>query len=135
MLTKRQEELLKLIVENYIKTATPVSSKALCKKMKCSSATIRNEMAALEGLSLLQKTHISSGRIPSDKGYRYYVDNIMVPKELNGEDMLKLKQIFSNNALVLSDAITKSMEIVSELTHYTAVVLGHSSSDNKMIIK
>ena len=46
----------------------------------------------------------------------------MVPKELNGEDMLKLKQIFSNNALVLSDAITKSMEIVSELTHYTAVV-------------
>lgn len=132
MLTQRQEELLKLIVENYIKTATPVSSKALCKKMKCSSATVRNEMAALEGLSLIQKTHISSGRVPSDKGYRYYVDNIMVPKELNGEDMLKLKQIFSNNALVLSDAITKSMEIVSELTHYTAIVLGHSSSDNKI---
>ena len=132
MLSERQEELLKLIVENYIKTATPVSSKALCKKMKCSSATVRNEMAALEGLSLIQKTHISSGRVPSDKGYRYYVDNIMVPKELNGEDMLKLKQIFSNNALVLSDAITKSMEIVSELTHYTAIVLGHSSSDNKI---
>ena len=60
--------------------------------MKCSSATIRNEMATLENLLLLlQKTHISSGRIPSDKGYRYYVDNIMVPKELNGEDMLKTK--------------------------------------------
>ena len=116
MLTQRQEELLKLIVENYIKTATPVSSKALCKKMKCSSATVRNEMATLEQLNLIQKTHISSGRVPSDKGYRYYVDNIMVPKELNGEDMLKLKQIFSNNALVLSDAI----------------VLGHSSSDNKI---
>ena len=58
MLSERQEELLKLIVENYIKTATPVSSKALCKKMKCSSATVRNEMAALEGLSLIQKTHI-----------------------------------------------------------------------------
>ena len=133
MLSERQEELLKLIVENYIKTATPVSSKALCKKMKCSSATVRNEMATLEGLSLIQKTHISSGRVPSDKGYRYYVDNIMVPKELNGEDMLKLKQIFSNNALVLSDAITKSMVIVSELTHYTAMVLGHSSSDNKIV--
>ncbi len=132
MLSKRQEELLKLIVENYIKTASPVSSKALCKKMKCSSATVRNEMAALEQLNLIQKTHISSGRIPSDAGYRYYVDNIMVPKELTGEDMIKLRQIFSNNSLVLTDAITKSMEIVSELTNYTAVVLGKSSDDNKI---
>lgn len=132
MLSKRQEELLKLIVENYIKTASPVSSKALCKKMKCSSATVRNEMATLEQLNLIQKTHISSGRIPSDAGYRYYVDNIMVPKELTGEDMIKLRQIFSNNSLVLTDAITKSMEIVSELTNYTAVVLGKSSDDNKI---
>lgn len=132
MLTNRQEELLKLIVENYIKTVKPVSSKALCKKLKCSSATVRNEMAALENRGLLEKTHISSGRVPSDLGYRYYVDNIMVPKDLSGEDMLKLQQIFSNNALVLSDAISKSMEIVSELTNYTAVVLGSSSSDNKI---
>lgn len=132
MLSGRQEKLLKLIVENYIKTVKPVGSKALCKSLNCSSATIRNEMAVLESLGLLEKTHISSGRIPSDKGYRYYVDNIMVPRELNGEDMLKLKQIFSNNALVLSDAINKSMEIVSELTNYTAVVLGRSSSDNRI---
>ncbi|MDD6323842.1 MAG: heat-inducible transcriptional repressor HrcA [Bacilli bacterium] len=132
MLSKRQGELLKLIVENYIKTAKPVSSKALCKKLKCSSATVRNEMVVLEQFNLIEKTHISSGRIPSDLGYRYYVDNIMVPKELTGEDMIKLRQIFSNNALVLSDAITKSMEIVSELTNYTAVVLGKSSDDNKI---
>ena len=89
-------------------------------------------MAALENFGFIEKTHISSGRIPSDSGYRYYVDNIMVPRELNGEDMLKLRQIFSNNALVLSDAINKSMEIVSELTNYTAIVLGSSSSDNKI---
>ncbi|MBR3897757.1 MAG: heat-inducible transcription repressor HrcA [Bacilli bacterium] len=132
MLSDRQKELLKLIVENYIKSVKPVSSKALCEKLNCSSATVRNEMATLENLGFLEKTHISSGRIPSDKGYRYYVDNIMVPKDLNGEDMLKLQQIFSNNALVLSDAISKSMEIVSELTNYTAVVLGSSSSDNKI---
>lgn len=132
MLTKRQEELLKLIVENYIKTVKPVSSKALCEELHCSSATVRNEMAALEARGFLEKTHISSGRVPSDKGYRYYVDNIMVPKDLNGEDMLKLQQIFSNNALVLSDAISKSMEIVSELTNYTAVVLGSSSSHNRI---
>lgn len=132
MITPRQEELLKLIVEDYIKTVTPVSSKALEDIMKCSSATIRNEMAALEREGLLEKTHISSGRVPSDLGYRYYVDNLMKPEELTGKDVLKLQKIFKNNSLVLSDAITKSMEIVSELTHYTTVVLGSSSADNKV---
>ncbi len=132
MITERQEGLLKLIVEEYIKTAKPVGSKALCDAMKCSSATIRNEMASLEETGLLEKTHTSSGRIPSDKGYRYYVDNIMQPKELTGEDMLKLQTIFKNNSLVLSDAIIKSMEIVSELTNYTAIVLGEASYDNKV---
>ncbi len=132
MLSQRQEELLKLIVENYIDEAKPVSSKALCETMNCSSATVRNEMAALENFGLLVKTHTSSGRVPSDKGYRYYVDNIMKPKELTGEDILKLQTIFSNNNLILSDVITKSMEIVSEITNYTAVVLGSSSMHNKV---
>ena len=132
MITDRQKKLLKTIVENYIKTARPVSSKALCKRFKCSSATIRNEMASLEGLGLLQNTHTSSGRVPSDKGYRYYVDNIMKPEELSDEDVMRLCQIFSNNSLVLSDAISKSMEIVSELTNYTAIVLGRSSDDNRI---
>lgn len=133
MITERQEQLLKLIVENYIKTARPVGSKALCDIMNCSSATIRNEMAALESAGMLEKTHSSSGRVPSDKGYRYYVDNIMQAKELTGEDMLKLQTIFRNNSLVLSDAIEKSMEIVSELTNYTVVVLGKASESNKVI--
>lgn len=132
MLSQRQEELLKLIVENYIDEAKPVSSKALCENMNCSSATVRNEMATLEDFGLLVKTHTSSGRVPSDKGYRYYVDNIMIPKELTGEDILKLQTIFSNNSLVLSDVITKSMEVVSEITNYTAVVLGSSSMHNKV---
>lgn len=133
MITERQKQLLKLIVENYIQTARPVGSKALCDIMNCSSATIRNEMAALENYDLLEKTHTSSGRVPSDKGYRYYVDNIMEAKELTGEDMLKLQTIFRNNSLVLTDAIEKSMEIVSELTNYTAVVLGNASETNKVV--
>jgi len=130
MITERQINLLKLIVEEYIKTARPVGSKALCENLNCSSATIRNEMSALEELGLLEKTHTSSGRVPSDTGYRYYVDNIMVPKELNGDDMLKLQTIFKNNSLVLSDTIVKSMEIISELTNYTAIVLGEASKEN-----
>ncbi len=130
MISKRQEELLKLIVEDYIKKARPIGSKALCNTMKCSSATIRSEMNRLEELGLLEKTHISSGRVPSESGYRYYVDNIMKPKELTGEDMLKLQTIVDNKSLVINDVILKSMEIISELTHYTAIVLGKHSSEN-----
>ena len=132
MLSERQTELLKLIVEDYIKTANPISSKSLCESLDLSSASIRNEMAILEDEGLIEKTHISSGRIPSEKGYRYYVDNIMKPKELTGEDVLKLQTVFKNKSLVLSDAIERSMEIVSEMTNYTAVVLGSSSKENKV---
>lgn len=130
MITERQVSLLKIIVEEYIKTARPVGSKAICEKLKCSSATIRNEMSALEELGLLEKTHTSSGRIPSDNGYRYYVDHIMVPKELNGDEMLKLQTIFKNNSLMLNDVVLRSMEIISELTNYTTIVLGSSSKEN-----
>lgn len=132
MLSERKQELLKLIVEEYIKTASPVGSSGLCKELNCSSATIRNEMASLEEIGFLEKTHTSSGRVPSEKGYRYYVDNLMKPKEMTGEDVLKLQRIFDNKQLVLSDAITKSMEIISEITNCTSVVLGASSSENKL---
>ena len=132
MLNQRQEKLLKIIVEDYIKTARPIGSKAICDELNCSSATVRNEMGELENLGLLEKMHTSSGRVPSEKGYRYYVDNIMKPKELNGEEILKLQTIFKNNSLVLSDAIERSMEIISELTSYTSVVLGKQSSNNKV---
>ena len=83
----RQSRLLKEIVESYIKTAKPVGSKSLCKKLKCSSATIRNEMAYLEELGYLEKNHISSGRIPSEAGYKYYVVNLMKPKEMAMKDL------------------------------------------------
>ena len=129
MLTKRQEQLLKIIVEDYIKMVKPVSSKAICDILNCSSATVRNEMSELEELGLLEKTHISSGRVPSEQGYRYYVDNLMKPKELSGEDVLKLQRIFQNNSLALDNYIVKSMEIISEMTNLTAVVLGKSSKE------
>lgn len=132
LLSERKQELLKLIVEEYIKTANPVGSSGLCDKLNCSSATIRNEMASLEEIGFLEKTHTSSGRVPSEKGYRYYVDTLMKPKEMTGEDVLKLQRIFDNKQLVLSDAITKSMEIISEITNCTSVVLGASSSENKL---
>jgi len=127
---ERKKELLKEIVENYVKTVKPVGSKSLCKKLNCSSATIRNEMAILENMGYIEKNHISSGRIPSELGYRYYVEHLMEPKDLTGEDMLKLQTIFSNTELQVSDAVAKCMEIISDITNYTSVVLGKNSNDN-----
>ena len=127
---ERKKALLKEIIETYVKTVRPVGSNSLCKKLKCSSATIRNEMVALENMGYIEKNHISSGRIPSELGYKYYVENLMQPKDLTGEDMLKLQTIFSNNELQVNDAVTKCLEIISDLTNYTSVVLGKSSSDN-----
>lgn len=133
MLTERQNEILKLIVLEYIKLARPVGSNLICDTLKCSSATVRSEMAQLEELGYLEKTHTSSGRIPSEKGYRYYVDNLMKLKEISGEDMLKLQLIFNNTQLDLSDTLRKSLEIVSDITNYTTVVLGTKSHDNTLI--
>ncbi len=132
MITNRQKNILKFIVEEYVKTVKPVSSNAICKKLNCSSATIRNEMVILEELGYLEKNHYASGRQPSELGYRYYVENLMTPKDLTGEDMLKLQTIFHNNSLVLSDAIEKSLELVAEITNYTSVVLGKTSDENKL---
>lgn len=132
MLSERRKELLKLIVEEYIKTANPVGSSLLCDKLNCSSATIRNEMASLEDMGYLEKTHTSSGRVPSEMGYRYYVDNLMEPKKMTGEEVLKFQTIFDNKGLVLSDVITRSMEIISEITNCTSLVLGASSAENKL---
>ena len=132
MITNRQKEILKEIVEEYIKTAKPVSSNHICKQLNCSSATIRNEMVILEELKMLEKNHFASGRIPSEIGYKYYVDNLMEPKDMTGEDMLKLQTIFRNNALDLSDTIKKSIELISEVTNYTSVVLGKTSKENRL---
>lgn len=132
MVTNRQKEILRFIVEEYVKTAKPVSSNTICSELNCSSATIRNEMVLLEDMGYLEKNHFASGRQPSEEGYKYYVENIMEPKNLTGEDMLKLQTIFHNNSLVLSDAIEKSLELISEITNYTSVVLGKTSSENKL---
>ena len=130
MISKRQTEILKLIVEKYIKEPIPVGSKVVSKEINCSSATVRNEMGELEKLGLLEKTHTSSGRIPSEAGYRYYVDNIMELKKMNAEDMLKLQIVFKNQQLALSDVITKSMQVISDMMNYTTVVLGSKSHEN-----
>ena len=129
----RRNNILKEIVETFIKTARPVGSKALCDKFNLSSATIRNEMAVLEELGYLEKNHVSSGRVPSESGYRYYVEHLMEAEKITGSDMLKLQKIFASGELELSDAINKCMEIISDITNYTSVVLGKNSKDNNLL--
>ncbi len=132
MLTTRQEEILELIIKEYVKSINPVGSKGICEALNCSSATVRNEMAYLEELGYLEKTHTSSGRVPSEKGYRYYVDNLMEPKKMSGDDFLKLQIICNNNKLEINDYLKKSLEIIAEITNYTSVVLGSKSNENRL---
>ena len=130
MLTERQNKVLKLIIEKYIKEPIPVGSKSISKTLNCSSATIRNDMGILENYGLLEKTHTSSGRIPSEAGYRYYVDNLKELKKMNAEDMLKLQIVFKNQQLALSDVINKSLQVISDMMNYTTIVLGSTSHEN-----
>lgn len=92
-LTDRQKEILTLIIKEYTESALPQSSAFLVKKIagKISSATIRNEMLFLEEQGFLIKPHISSGRIPSDKGYRYFIDHLMAKRELSLNYQKKLE--------------------------------------------
>ncbi|MBE6116252.1 MAG: heat-inducible transcription repressor HrcA [Erysipelotrichaceae bacterium] len=124
MLTPRQELILKAIVEEFIKSAEPVGSKMLVEKynLDYSSATIRNEMNYLEQIDLLEKTHTSSGRVPSTKGYRYYVEHLM-DKEVLQEDKYEIQALLDNN-VPIDDVIQRSCEILSNMTNLTSVVLG-----------
>jgi len=133
LLSNRQNEILKLIIEEYSKNPVPVGSKSICNELNISSATVRAEMAKLEDIGYLEKTHVSSGRVPSESGYKYYVNNLMKPKEMTGEDMLNLQTIFQNKSLILSDAIEKSLEIISQITNYTAIKLENNDAKLKRV--
>lgn len=125
MLTARQEMLLKIIVEEFVQTAEPVGSKTMVEKyhLDYSSATIRNEMNYLETEGLLEKTHTSSGRVPSTQGYRYYVEHLMDQEE-ELEEKYELQQLFSESNVPLDDIIQRSCDILSNMTNLTSLVLG-----------
>ncbi|MBW8348169.1 heat-inducible transcriptional repressor HrcA [Bacillus sp. IITD106] len=134
MLTDRQLLILQVIIDDFIRSAQPVGSRSLSKKINIplSSATIRNEMADLEEWGFIEKTHTSSGRIPSEKGYRYYVDHLLAPQVLNANDIQKLHSIFAERIFELENIAQKSAKILSELTNYTAILLGPAVKENKL---
>jgi len=134
LLTDRQLLILQVIVDDFIRSAQPVGSRSLSKKeeISFSSATIRNEMADLEELGYIEKTHTSSGRVPSEKGYRYYVDHLLHPQALNNQDIHTIQSIFAEKIFEYEKIIQKSARILSELTNYTSIVLGPAASLNKL---
>ncbi|KRG15535.1 heat-inducible transcriptional repressor HrcA [Lederbergia galactosidilytica] len=134
MLTDRQLLILQVIIDDFIRSAQPVGSRKLSQNIPfaISSATIRNEMADLEEWGFIEKTHTSSGRIPSEKGYRYYVDHLVSPQELRKEDINKIHSIFSERLYELENIAQKSAQILSELTNYTAILLGPAVKENHL---
>ncbi|AOG60261.1 heat-inducible transcription repressor [Spiroplasma helicoides] len=123
MLKKRQELILKTIIEEYIKTASPVGSKRIQEviSIEISSATIRNESAFLEEQGFLEKAHTSSGRVPSTKGYRYYVDYLMKSNDI--EDVKsQIEEIFKRRGATIDQILEETSKILSEMTKLATVV-------------
>lgn len=126
----RKIKILQAIINDYINTAEPVGSRTIAKKydLGISSATIRNEMADLEEMGYIEQLHSSSGRKPSDKGYRLYVDKLMQITELSAEEELIIKNQLINAALFEVDKIVKhATQLLSELTRLTCIVKAPSA--------
>ena len=132
MLIDRQVLILQSIVENFITTNQPVGSKQLAQSIDFSSATIRNDMSKLEKEGLIKKTHISSGRVPSEKGYRYYVDYIKKDYELTSSESEKLKELMSDKYVSEDNYLEKNAIVLSDLTDCTVVILAPTKADRRI---
>ncbi len=134
-ITERQKLILKAIVEEFVRTNEPVGSKTLTSdvefNLNVSPATIRNEMVVLEDLGLIVKTHTSSGRVPSELGYKLYVQDILD----NKADFVSfplIDEIFEKELISREEAIKESVSVVSDITNYAAIVLGSASYKAKI---
>lgn len=121
----RKQQVLLAIVNNYINTAEPVSSRTVAKKygLGVSPATIRNEMADLEEMGYIEQPHTSAGRIPSELGFRYYIDYLMKKQELDRTEKELIKREFQEKIADLSQILQKTSQLLAKLTQYAAMVL------------
>ncbi len=138
-LDNRKKKILQAIIEEYIDTAEPVSSGNLVKELNCSSATIRNDMAELEKIGFIEKPYTSAGRIPSQKGYRYYIDELLRDDKLTLKEMQYIKSKLETTVNELEDLTKIATTTLSELTHYTTIAIGpkiekHTILDVKFVL-
>ncbi len=130
---ERLSRILKSVVESYVETGEPVSSKGVLEReqdMNVSSATVRNDLAELENLGFLEQPHTSAGRIPTEKGYRYYVDNLLQHHDLETEFALTIENAMQNSAASIDEFLKTAISAFSKITGYTsAAVISHSNED------
>ena len=126
MLDNRKKKILQAVIDEYINTAEPVSSGALVKKynLDYSSATVRNELADLESSGYLDKTHTSSGRVPSEKGYRFYVDELIKDDNISLEEIKYIQSKLGTKVNEIEELTKIATTTLSEITHYTTVAIG-----------
>ncbi len=124
-LSDRKKLILKAIIDSHVLNGEPVGSKALTqnKQIACSSATIRNEMAELEELGYLEQPHASAGRIPSEAGYRFYVDWLIDKYNLTQNEIAELHSSLKQKESELDSILRAAMKLASKLTNYTALAL------------
>lgn len=134
-LDNRKRKILQAIIEEYIETSEPVSSGSLVQneELNCSSATIRNEMAELEQIGFLEKPHTSAGRIPSQKGYRYYVDELLREDNLSRKEMEMIKQMLETKVNGLEDLAKIATTTLSEITHYTTISIEPNVNNHTIV--
>ena len=134
-LSERKRKILEAIIEDYIVSAEPIGSRTISKNtdMGLSSATIRNEMSDLEEMGYLVSPHTSAGRIPTDAGYRFYVNELMHQYSIANEDIMRLRRFFTAGILQLDKLIRQAGNIVSQLTSYTTIAV--TPELNKSFIK
>ena len=124
-LDERKRKILQSIIKDYVATAEPVGSRAVVRKhdLKISAATVRNEMADLEEMGYLEQPHTSAGRIPSEQGFRYYVDCMMENEHLPEEQLEDLKQAITEQVRDLDQVIAHVAQFLSQITRYTAFIV------------
>ncbi len=130
MLTPRRIEIFKVVVDDFIQNAEPVGSKTLQQKynLPYSSATIRNDLQALEEMGYLEKTHTSSGRIPSTLGYKFYCENLLNESGMDEKMEVAIKDAFETSNLNMEEAIQQSCQILSDMTNMTSGAIGPDAS-------
>jgi heat-inducible transcriptional repressor len=126
MLTERQQLILRIIVDDYVQSAEPVGSRLISKhiEVSLSPASIRNVMADLEEMGYLEQPHISSGRVPSEKGYRFYVDHLLPPVKISEEEVSAIRRLLMERIDEMEQVVQQTAQILSSLTNYTSIVLG-----------
>jgi len=129
LISERKKEILRAVVEQYVKTAEPVGSKTVASELgsSVSSATIRNEMAELETMGLLEQPHTSSGRIPSSQGYRIYVDELMRREKISTNDAQVINSALKSHAAEQNSLLDEAGSVASRLTTYPAYALASAS--------